>query len=417
MIETTHAPSDWKKNAALFLGGQTVSLFGSLLVQYAIMWHITLTTESGVMMTLSIICGFLPTFFLSPLAGVWADRCNRKLLIALADAGIAAATLVLILLFRAGYEALWLLLAISAVRAAGSGVQTPAVGALLPLLVPTERLTAVNGVFGSVQAFMTIVAPIVSASLLAYASIEAIFLIDVVTAVIGIAILLIWVRVPGHRGESSGQTGGYFEDLKLGLRYIRDHAFLKPYFAFFALIFLLMAPAAFLTPLQVTRTFGGDYWRLTAIEIVYSAGMMAGGALIAAWGGFRNRTHTLMLACAVFGLCTVGLGAATFSFWVYLIFMGLAGISTPLFNTPAQVILQEKVDDAYLGRVYGVFGMISTSMLPIGMLIFGPAADIVPVEWLLVGSGALLSLMALWLAGSRALREAGKPLRDGDTRK
>jgi len=90
--------------------------------------------------------------------------------------------------------------------------------------------------------------------------------------------------------------------------------------------------------------------------------------------------------------------------------MGLAGVSAPLINTPAQVILQEKVDSAYMGRVFGVFSMISTSMLPIGMLIFGPAADIVPVEWLLVGSGALFSLMALWLAGSRALREAGKPL-------
>jgi DHA3 family macrolide efflux protein-like MFS transporter len=80
-----------------------------------------------------------------------------------------------------------------------------------------------------------------------------------------------------------------------------------------------------------------------------------------------------------------------------------------MFNTPAQVILQEKVDDAYMGRMFGVFSMISTSMLPIGMLVFGPIADAVPVEWLLVASGSLSSLLVLWLAGSRALREAGKP--------
>jgi DHA3 family macrolide efflux protein-like MFS transporter len=407
--DATHAQPDWKKNTALFLGGQTVSLFGSLLVQYAILWHITLATESGVMMTISIICGFLPTFFLSPFAGVWADRYNRKMLIALADAGIAAATLVLVLLFWAGYEALWLLFAISAVRAAGAGIQTPAVSALLPSIVPEDKLTAVNGTFGSLHAFMTLVAPIASAALLSFSSIEIIFLIDIMTAAVGIAILLGLVRVPARRRVSSGEPGGYLEDLRAGLRYIRNHAFLKQYFAFFALAFLLMAPAAFLTPLQVARTFGGDYWRLTAIEIVFSIGMMAGGALIAAWGGFRNRAHTLMLACAAFGLCTISLGVVTFSFWVYLAVMGLAGIAAPMFNTPAQVILQEKVDDAYMGRMFGVFSMISTSMLPIGMLVFGPIADAVPVEWLLVASGSLSSLLVLWLAGSRALREAGKP--------
>ena len=80
---------NWLKNIILFLSSQTISLFGSSLVQYAIMWHITLTTESGLMMTLYIICGFIPTFILSPVAGVWADRYNRKMLIILADGLIA----------------------------------------------------------------------------------------------------------------------------------------------------------------------------------------------------------------------------------------------------------------------------------------------------------------------------------------
>lgn len=408
MTDTKHAPSNWKKNISLFLGSQIISLFGSMLVQYAIMWHITLATKSGIMMTISIICGFLPTFILSPFGGVWADRYNRKLLIALADAGIAAATLILVLLFRAGYDALWLLFAISAIRAAGGGIQTPAVGALLPQIVPEDRLTAVNGTYGSLNAFMMLIAPIVSAALLSFTSIEIIFLVDIVTAAVAIAILLAWVSVPDHRGESIGKPEGYFENMKQGFRYIHRHAFLKPYFAFFALAYLFMAPPAFLTPLQVARTFGGDYWRLTAIEVVFSIGMMAGGALIASWGGFRNRTHTLMLACALFGFCTVGLGVVP-SFWVYLAVMGLAGIAAPLISTPAQVILQEKVDSAYMGRVFGVFSMISTSMMPAGMLIFGPIADVVPIERLLVGSGALFALLALWLAGSRALREAGKP--------
>ena len=70
--------SKWDKKVVLFLTTQIISLFGSALVQYAIMWHITLETKSGIMMTVSILCGFLPNFFLSPFAGVWADRYNRN---------------------------------------------------------------------------------------------------------------------------------------------------------------------------------------------------------------------------------------------------------------------------------------------------------------------------------------------------
>lgn len=163
---------NWKKNIILFLSTQTISLFGSMLVQYAIMWHITLTTQSGVMMTVAIVCGFLPTFFLSPFAGVWADRYNRKGLIVLSDALTAIATLILAILFWMGYDALWLFFVMSAVRAIGSGIQTPAVGALIPDLVPEDKLTKVTGTQGTIQAFVMLVSPMVGGALLTVATIE-----------------------------------------------------------------------------------------------------------------------------------------------------------------------------------------------------------------------------------------------------
>ena len=118
----------WKKDIVLFIASQTISLLGSSLVQYAIMWHITLNTKSGVMMTVFIICGFLPTFFLSPFAGVWADRYNRKTIIILADLFIAVTTLFMAILFKLGYQSMGLLFVMSAFRAIGSGVQNPAIG-------------------------------------------------------------------------------------------------------------------------------------------------------------------------------------------------------------------------------------------------------------------------------------------------
>lgn len=403
------APKEqWRRNIVLFLSSQTVSLFGSSLVQYAIMWYITLNTKSGIMMTLYIICGFIPTFLLSPVAGVWADRYNRKVLIMLSDGMIALSTLVLALLFLMGYEEAWLLFVMAAIRALGSGVQTPAVGAILPQIVPSDQLTKVNGINGSIQAVIMFVSPIVSAALLTVATIEMIFFIDVVTAMIAILTLLLYFRIPTHQRNSEQPSTSYFNDLKEGLAYIRRQAYLKSFFAFMAVFFILMAPAAFLTPLQVTRSFGDEVWRLTAIEIAFSVGMMAGGGMIAAWGGFKNKVHTMTLATVLMGACTFLLGFVPV-FWIYLAFMALFGVAMPAFNTPTMTMIQEKVDESYMGRIFGVFSMISTSMMPIGMLIFGPIADAIAIEWLLMATGLLMLILSIFLGRNQPLLDAGKP--------
>lgn len=400
---------NWKKNIILFLSSQTISLFGSALVQYAMMWHITLHTESGMMMTLFIICGFIPTFILSPFAGVWADRYNRKILIVLSDGLIATATLILAIVFLTGYDAVWLLFLMAAIRAIGTGIQTPAVGAILPQIVPKENLTKVNGINGSLHAVIMFVAPMVSAALLTMATLEVIFFIDVITAVIAIFTLLVFLKISAHEKAIDQQATSYFEDFKFGVTYIKSNPFLKQFFLFFGVFFILMAPAAFLTPLQVTRSFGDDVWRLTAIEIAFSVGMMVGGGLIASWGGFPNKIHTMTFASLLMGICTLALGIVPV-FWVYLLFMAIFGIAMPIFNTPTTVLLQEKVDEGYLGRIFGVFGMISTSMMPIGMLIFGPMADVIKVEWLLVGTGILIFILSLFLGVNKVLLETRKPV-------
>ncbi|SDC44164.1 MFS transporter, DHA3 family, macrolide efflux protein [Paenibacillus sp. UNCCL117] len=398
----------WKKNAVLFLTSQTVSLFGSSLVQYAIMWYITLNTQSGMMMTISIICGFVPSFFLSPFAGVWADRYDRKKLIMLADSAIALSTLVLAILFISGYEALWLLFVVSAIRSLGTGVQMPAVSAFLPQLVPGDKLTKVNATYSSIQSLVMLVSPMLSGALLTMASIESIFFIDVVTAAIAVSILLLFLKIPVHAKALEQQSVSYFGDFKEGLSYIRKHDYVRTFFMYIAVFMLLAAPVAFLTPLQVTRSFGNDVWRLTAVEMTFSIGMMAGGILMASWGGFKNKVHTMILATLGIGLGTFALGVIP-NFWMYLAVMSLIGVTMPVFNTPSTVLLQQKVEENYLGRVFGVFGMISSSMMPLGMLIFGPVADVIAIEWLLIGTGVLLFVQGIFMSGSRVLIQAGKP--------
>ncbi|MEU6137824.1 MFS transporter [Nocardioides sp. NPDC047086] len=181
----------WKRNLLVFLGGQTVSSLGSMIVGYAVMWHLTVETGSAAVLTLSVAAGMLPQAVVSVFGGVWADRHSRKLLIIGADSTIAVATLVLALLMLSGVGDLWMIFVAMAVRSALAGIQGPAVNAMLPQIVPAEHLMRVNGVQQTIQSGMMLFAPAVAAAVYASTGIVAVFFIDVVTAVAGVLLLLL----------------------------------------------------------------------------------------------------------------------------------------------------------------------------------------------------------------------------------
>ncbi|MDR1681255.1 MAG: MFS transporter [Prevotellaceae bacterium] len=406
-----HTP--WQRNTVLFLSGQALSLFGTMVVQFAIMWHITLSSRSGAMMTVFTVVGLLPMFFISPFAGVWADRFNRKYIINIADGSVAFVSLLAAVCIMAGVDnIIGILLLCSMIRSLGQGVQMPAVGAFIPDIVPPERLLRINGIQSSIQSFITLAAPAVSGAMMTFAPLETLFFLDVVTAAIGIGIVLFLVKTPEKKKpltpDATAQKGvAYFRDFKNGMRYIGQHGYILRIIILEAIFLFFFAPAAFLTPLQVARTFGDEVWRLSAIEIVFSAGVIAGGLLIGIWGGFKNRIYTMTLSSALCGLLTVGLGLAP-DFLLYLVIMAVLGISLPLYNAPAMTLLQTTVDAAFMGRVLSVFTMVASTMMPLGMVVFGPLADTVSIEPLLIGTGVVVALLCIPMAGSRTLREAGK---------
>lgn len=407
--EPAAARPHWKRDVVIFLSGQTISLFGSMLVQYAVMWHITLETKSGVALALAAVFGFLPQAVVSIFGGVWADRLNRKALIIAADATIAASTLALAILMLSGATDLWLIFATLAIRSTGAGIQMPAVSALIPQITPTENLMRVNGINGSIQSGMALLAPAVAGALYATASLTSIFFIDVVTAVIGIGFLL-FISVPTIRSAAATGTG-YFTDLVEGVRYIAHHAFVRWLLVLFGVVFLLTVAPSYLTPLMVARTFGDEVWKLTVLEIAFSVGMVLGGIIIAVWGGTKNRITMIVISSVVFGVLSVALGLST-NLWVFFAFMFLVGLAVPFFSTPSMTLLQETVEPERQGRVFGFVGIVMAVAMPIGMVVFGPLADQFSVESLLVVAGILMfvviAIATLIPAGRRAMNAAAR---------
>lgn len=413
-------PPDWLRKVILFLTGQTVSLFGSMLVQYAVFWYLTIEYRSGIYMMLAALFGFLPQAVVSIFGGVWADRHNRKYLIMGADAAIALSTLALAVIMMSGYDAVWLLFAVMAVRSAGAGIQMPAVSALIPQITPTRNLIRVNGVNGSIQSAMALLAPAAAGAIYAWssaatggtaASLVPILFMDVVTAVIGIGILA-FIPVGAVRRASDIETG-YFADLVDGVRYIVHHAFVRWLLIVFAIIFVLTVAPSNLTPLMLVRTFPAgeaqDVVNLAVLEIAFSVGMMLGGILVASLFAKRSRIALIVVSSLVFGVLSIGLGLAP-SVWIFFGFMFLVGLAVPFFSTPSMTLLQETVEPERQGRVFGFLGIVMAVAMPFGMVIFGPLADVVPIELLLVAAGILTFVvigLAVWLpAGQRAIAAA-----------
>lgn len=400
--------SHWKRNAGMFIAGQFLSMFGSMLVSHAITWHITLREQSGALVAIFTCAAMLPMVFISPFAGVWADRYNRKYLVNISDAVIALITLFVAVVYSAGMQSIWLLLAAVMARSVGQGVQQPAVSALIPQIVPEEHLTRFNGIQSTAQSLTMFAAPMAAAALLTFLPIEYIFYIDVITAAIGIATVFFFVKVGGVPDAKERQAGAkaYFHEMAEGICFIGSQSWLKTLFVFTALFCVLASPAAMLTPLQVTRTFGDDVWRLSAIEIAFSVGMMAGGIFISIWGGFKNKVHTMVLAWLLFGLATVLFGVIP-NFLVYLGVMVFCGCTMPLYNTPSMTLMQVKIPPNLMGRVFSVIMVINGIAMPLGIALFGPLGDAVKIEWLLIVTGALMILGGFILYGRRELVQAG----------
>ena len=407
---TTAEPLAWKRNTALFVGGQTISLFGSMIVQYAVMWYVTIETRSAVAVALYAVAAFLPQGVVSIFGGTFADRVNRKVLIVVADTSTALATLGLALLMLNGVTDLWVILVACAIRSVGAGFQQPTVQAVIPQLVPEDRLLRINGLFQTIQSGLALLAPAVAGAVFGAFGIVPAFFIDVITALLGVGVLLL-VTVP-TLAAVEGKTTGFREDLVEGWRFIWHHAFIRWLMVLFAVIIVLTGSPSFVTPLLIAQEWGDEVWRLTVLELAFSVGMLVGGVAVSTVLAKRSRIRMIVLASFGFGVFSLGLGLAP-ELWVFYALMFLFGSMIPIFSAPFMTLVQEAVPPEKQGRVFSYVTIVMALSFPLGMVAFGPIADAGGVRALLVGTGVLALVVTgvavLVPSGRSAMRAAGAP--------
>ena len=388
--------NNWERKTVLFLASQCITLFGSMIVQMSIIWYVTLKTSSGGWVAAFTICSYLPQFLISFFAGVWADRYNRKKLIVLADGVITIATLIMFLvmpMISSDFVLLSALLVISIVRSIGAGVQTPAVNAVIPHLVPAEYLMKYNGINATIQSIVQFIAPVVAGTVLSIGTFRSTLFIDIVTALIGIG-LLSCILLP--KQEVANDNISVFSEIKAGIHYSFSDKMIGKILIVYGLFILLSVPAGFMSALLVSRVYGDVYWYLTAVELVGFAGMALGGVLMGMWGGFKSRFKTFAFGLLILSIMTIGMGITPY-FVLYLAMMFVYSIALTIIQTATTTIIQENAQESMIGRVFGLMGAMYSGFLPVGMAVFGPLADVLPLQWVMVGSGIALVLVTVYL--------------------
>ena len=387
----------------LFLIGQCITLFGSTLVQMAIVWYVTIQTSSGAWVAAFTVCSYLPQFLISFVAGAWADRYSRKKLIIGADALIALVTFLMALAIPHITDKTVILgglLVMSVIRSFGAGIQTPAVNAVMPQLVPEDQMMRFNGINATIQSVVQFAAPAAAGALLTINTLSSTLIIDTATAIAGIG-LLSAVMIPKQAIQNQGTS--VFQDMKTGFKYALSDKLIGKVLAVYGLFIFLCVPAGFLSQLFVSRVYGETYWYLTAVELAGFIGMLAGGLLMSIWGGFKRRVTTMSVGLIAFGSLAIGMGLSK-QFALYLSLMIIYGVAITMVQTATTTLMQERAEMSVQGRVFGLFGAMYSGFLPVGMAVFGPMADKISLQWIMIGSGIALIVLSIFAGTSKEMR-------------
>ena len=401
-MNAMHQQNNWKRRTVLFFVSQCVTLFGSQVVQMAVIWYVTLQTGSGAWIAAFSVCSYLPQVFVSFLGGVWADRYDRKHLIIAADLWIALVTGGMLLLMPRITETSVLLAALllmAMIRSAGAGIQNPAVNATIAQLVPEAALQRCNGIFATMQSVVQFAAPAVAALILSGSSLRAAMLIDILTAGVGIG-LLACIHLP--KAQCQQEKNSMLADMAIGVRYAYEAASMRKTLVVYGLFLFLTVPAGYLSGLLVSRMYGDTYWYLTAVELVGFGGMMIGGLLMSIWKGFAYRRHTLAAGLFVFGAMAIAMGLGH-CFPAYLVYMAIYGIALTAVQTTITTMIQEYAKPSMHGRMFGLMSSLYAGCYPLGMALFGPMADWIPLQGIMVFSGIALMAIAADAYGDRKL--------------
>lgn len=383
----------WQRRFWAIFTGQALSLTGSAMTQFVLLWWITDTTGSAGALATAGMAALLPQALLGPLGGTFADRYSRRLLMIGADTVSALCMLVLIFLFATERVELWHVYTMMFIRSSMQAFQAPAAAASTAMLVPAQFLPRAAGLNQSLQGIMTVAAAPLGALAISVMPLGAALGIDVATALLGILPLLLF-RIPQVRVPRD-QRAGVWAEFRQGVRLVWGHPGLRHLYAVLAVVVLTVMPTFTLTPLLVKTHFGGGPGQVALMEGLSGVGMILGGLAVAAFAP-RRRVVTVLVAfalsCLAVALTALAPGDA---FWLAVVWWVVSGVTFSFGNAPMTAVLQTVIPNQLQGRALSLLSTVMGLAGPVGLALAGPLGEWLGVRGLFMVAGVLSALASL----------------------
>ncbi len=390
-ITPSEFQSNWKPKFFTIWSGQALSLVGSSLVQFALVWYLTRETGSATILASATLVALLPQIFLGPFVGALVDRWNRRAIMIVADTSIALATALLMALFALGIVQVWHIFVLMFVRSLGGAFHHPAMTSSTSLMVPNQHLARIAGMNQTLQGLVTIFAPPLGALLISLIPTQGVLAVDIVTAALAV-IPLLFISIPQPQRQIDQANGvarrtSYWQDLGDGFRYVVRWPGLLGLILLAMMLNFLLSPSSALLPLVITKVFNGGAAELGWVESVFGIGIIVGGVILSAWGGFKRRIITSFCGVIGIGLGVILTGLAPANmFYLLLIANFVLGFTQVFANGPLHAIFQSAIAPEMQGRVFSLIGAGATAMMPLSMMVAGPVADWLGIRfWYVIG--------------------------------
>ncbi len=401
----------WKqRNFAIYMTGAGIALVGMWAQRIAVAWLAWELTKSTTWLGLIAFADLFPTIILTPIAGVIADRMDRRKLSLISQFAAFLQAIVLTVLVYTDWIDIWSLFFLTFLLGIAMAYATAARLAMVPNLMEAAHVPSALASDAAIYNSARVVGPMLAAVLIAFVGIAGAFLVNCLTYVVFLVCLM---KIRLVRNESRGRTGGMLAQTLEGMRYAAQHPGIGPMLIVLTALAISVKPFLDLLPGLADNVFNSG---VNGFAQLAAAGG-AGAVLCAIWFALRGRIEGLTfitLSALIVGPLGIVLMCISDMFWLGLIGSFIAGSSITLTGTGVQTLMQHSVDGAIRGRVLSLYGMLHRGVPALGALLMGIMGDQIGLQATLIG-GALIFCVPVFfwvLLRWRRLRSAleGPPI-------